>query len=82
MIAVGIQVAAPATPAFDAWAWLNGFTAIGGGYILHADRSLSLLIRDVTGGLEEAMGQIVQHPERVEAIKVAIERRQIGEIAA
>lgn len=68
-----------ATP-FNAKLWLDRFANIGGGYALVADRRLTFLVGDCDGGkLTEAMQQIVGRPERQDAVKAAIERRQLGE---
>ncbi len=66
---------------FDPRRWLSTFTAIGGGYALMADRRLTLLVDRCEGEeLTSVMAQIVGHEDRQEAIKTAIEQRQIGEV--
>lgn len=68
--------------AFDAAAWLRALTTIGGGYALVSGRKLAFLVDDCDGeALTSVMSQIVGQPERQEAIKTAIERRQMGEPA-
>lgn len=66
---------------FDAAVWLQALTTIGGGYALMADRRLAFLVDDCDGDdLTSVMAQIVGKPERQDAIKAAIERRQNGEV--
>lgn len=68
--------------AFDPAVWLKTLTTIGGGYGLVSGRQLAFLVDDCDGGaLTSVMSQIVGQPERQEAIKMAIERRQMGEAA-
>lgn len=76
------QGAAEAAPTFDPGRWLEAFTGIGGGYALMSGRRLAFLVdecdaEDLTG----IMAQIVGQPERQEAIKSAIERRSLGQVA-
>lgn len=72
---------AAAVPTFDAAAWLNTLVAIGGGYALASGRKLWLVVRDCpTGELTPLMAQIVAKPDRQEAIKAAIERKQLGQV--
>ena len=69
------------TDAFDPTLWLNALTVIGGGYALMADRRLAFLVDECDGeALTGVMAQIVGRPERQDAIKFAIERRQMGEV--
>lgn len=69
-----------ATRDFDPAVWLGAFTAIGGGYALMSGRKLAFLVDECEAGdLTGVMSQLVGHPERQEAIKSAIERRQVGE---
>jgi len=69
-------------PRFDPQLWLSAFAEIGVGYALAADRRLTFLVGACHGEhLTSAMAQIVGHPERQEALKAAIERRQNGEPA-
>lgn len=72
---------ASASPSFDPAAWLNTLVAIGGGYALASGRKLWLVVRDCsTGELTPLMAQIVAQPDRQEAIKAAIERKQLGHV--
>ena len=67
---------------FDPAAWLSALVAIGGGYALAAGRKLYLVVDDCdTYDLAPIVGQIIAQPDRVESIRTAIERRQIGETA-
>lgn len=69
------------SPVFDPAVWLSAFTAIGGGYALMVDRRLAFLVDECDGeDLTGIMAQIVGQPERQEAIKVAIERRSVGNV--
>lgn len=65
---------------FDPAIWLRTLTAIGGGYALMAGRRLAFLVDACDGEtLTSVMAQIVGQPERQEAIKATIERRQLGD---
>jgi hypothetical protein len=65
---------------FEPRRWLDAFAEIGGGYALGADRRLAFLVRNCDGDkLTRAMAQIVGQAERQDALKTAIERRQLGE---
>ena len=67
---------------FDPAVWLAALATIGGGYALMADRRLAFLVDDCDGDeLAGVMSQIVGRAERQEAIKTAIERRQVGEVS-
>ena len=67
---------------FDPQLWLSALTSIGGGYALMADRRLTVMVDGCDDDeLAFVMSQVIGHPERQEAIKVAIERRQFGEAA-
>ncbi|MEG3086070.1 hypothetical protein [Sphingomonas sp. PB4P5] len=67
-------------PAFDPAAWLHALVAIGGGYALASGRKLWLVVQDCSADdLTPVMAQLMGKPERVEAIRVAIEQRQNGE---
>ncbi|MEH3099810.1 hypothetical protein [Sphingomonas adhaesiva] len=69
-------------PSFEPRLWLSALTAIGGGYALMSGRRLAFLVDDCDGeALTNVMAQIVGQPERQEAIKSAIERRNFGEVA-
>lgn len=74
------QGGASASPTFDATAWLGALVEIGGGYALASGRKLWLVVQDCPAAeLTPVMAQIVGHPERVEAVRATIERRQAGE---
>jgi len=65
---------------FDPSLWLRSFTEIGGGYALMSGRRLFFSVdRCDTIALTDMMAQIVGQPDRQEAVKGAIERRQHGE---
>jgi hypothetical protein len=67
-------------PRFDPQLWLSAFSEIGGGYALISGRKLAFLVDGCDGEpLTSVMAQIVGKPDRQEAIKAAIERRQNGE---
>lgn len=68
-------------PTFDPTAWLSALVAIGGGYALASGRKLWLVVQDCPANeLEAVMAQIVGKPDRVEAVRWTIERRQAGEV--
>jgi hypothetical protein len=67
---------------FDATAWLSDLVAIGGGYALASGRKLWLVVDKCPADeLTTVMSRVVGHPDRVDAIRATIERRQNGEIA-
>lgn len=69
-------------PTFDPTVWLAAFVSVGGGYALASGRKLYLVVDECdTYDLAPIVGQIIARPSRVEAIRAAIERRQIGETA-
>jgi hypothetical protein len=69
-----------ALPAFDAPAWLHSLTEVGGGYALASGRKLWLVVDQVPAeALTPLMAALVGHPERQEAVRATIERRQAGE---
>jgi hypothetical protein len=75
-----LQVQPPA--GFEPQRWLSALTTIGGGYALMSDRKLAFLVDGCdTDALAGVMGQIIGQPERQDAIKATIERRQCGEAA-
>lgn len=79
-MATQIKQEASVAPAFDATAWLIAFASLGGGYALMTDRKLHLVIEDCDRyDLAPIVGQIIAQPERVEAVRTAIERRKCGE---
>jgi hypothetical protein len=69
-------------PPFDPAAWLHALVAIGGGYALASGRKLWLVVHDCAADeLTPVIAQLVGHPERVEAVRTAIERRQSGDLS-
>jgi hypothetical protein len=77
------QGAALAASTFDPWAWLCALTEAGGGYALASGRKLWLVVDHVPAdALTPIMAALVGHPDRQEAVRSTIERRQIGELAA
>ena len=67
---------------FDPKLWLAALTEIGGGYALMAERRLAFIVEHCDGeALTPVMAQIVGDTDRQEAIKMAIELRQVGEVA-
>lgn len=69
-------------PAFDPTAWLDALTGIGGGYALAVGGKLWLIAHDCQEAqLAPVMAQIVGKPDRLAAIRNAIERRQFGRTA-
>lgn len=80
MSAATLQRGATASSTFDPAAWLSALVAIGGGYALASGRKLWLVVQDCPADeLTPIMAQVVGHPDRVEAVRSAIERRQNGE---
>ncbi len=75
------QMRVPVAPApFSATAWLHSLVQIGGGYALASGRKLWLVVEHCPADeLTTVMSQIVGNPDRVEAVRVTIERRQNGE---
>jgi hypothetical protein len=70
---------ASAPPPFDPAAWLRALVEIGGGYALASERKLWLVVKDCPAAeLTPMIAQLMGHPERVEAVRVTIERRQAG----
>ncbi|KQM62698.1 hypothetical protein ASE75_13805 [Sphingomonas sp. Leaf17] len=75
------QGTASSSPTFSPAGWLHSLVQIGGGYALAADRKLWLVVKDCPGDeLTSVMAQIVGRPDRQEAIRMMIERRQNGEV--
>ncbi|TCP98277.1 hypothetical protein C8J46_105433 [Sphingomonas sp. PP-F2F-A104-K0414] len=71
--------AARPVPAFDPAAWLGALVSIGGGYALASGRKLWLVVEEcATVDIEDLMRPLIGHPDRVEAVRSAIERRQNG----
>lgn len=73
------QIQKAAASSFDATAWLAALVQIGGGYALASGRKLWLVVdgcdRD---DLLAVLRPVIGNPDRAEAIRVAIERRQNG----
>lgn len=71
-----------AQKAFDPGGWLHDLVEIGGGYALASGRKLWLVVQDCpVDELTPVMAQIVGNPDRVEAVRSAIEQRQLGPIS-
>lgn len=67
-------------PTFDPTAWLSALVSIGGGYALASGRKLWLVVEECAAiDIEDLMRPLIGHPERIEAVRSAIERRQNGE---
>ena len=74
------RAAATAIPAFDPAAWLSALVSIGGGYALGSGRKLWLVVEECAAvEIEDVMRPLIGHPERIEAVRSAIERCQNGE---
>lgn len=72
----------PTLSSFDPAAWLHALVSIGGGYALASDKRLWLVVADCPADeLTDVMAQVVGHPDRQDAVRLTIERRQNGEIA-
>lgn len=70
-------------PPFDPKSWLRSFAEIGGGYALTAGRKLCFVVDECDGvDLAASMAQLVGRPDRQEAVKSAIEARQLRELSA
>lgn len=77
---VQAQGAAAVAPTFDPTAWLSALVQIGGGYALASGRKLWLVVEDCDhGDLASVMRPVIGNPDRAEAIRDAIERRQNGD---
>lgn len=73
------QGAARAAPTFDPAGWLSALVSIGGGYALASGRKLWLVVEEcATADIEDLMRPLIGHPDRVDAVRSAIERRQNG----
>ncbi|MDR6787663.1 hypothetical protein J2Y58_001004 [Sphingomonas sp. BE138] len=67
---------------FDPAAWLAAMTQIGGGYALMSGRRLALMVDDChPEDLTTVITPLIGRPDRQEAIKAAIERKQLGAVA-
>jgi hypothetical protein len=68
--------------AFDAATWLRAMTQIGGGYALMSGRRLALMVDEChPEDLTTIMAPLIGRPDRQDAIKAAIERKQLGAVA-
>jgi len=66
---------------FSPATWLHSLVSIGGGYALASDKRLWLVVADCPADeLTNVMAQVVGYPDRQEAVRTAIERRQNGEL--
>ncbi len=75
------QTAGPAGPAFNPTRWLHSLVQIGGGYALASDKRLWLVVADCPADeLTDVMAQVVGYPDRQDAVRLTIERRQNGEL--
>lgn len=76
-----IQGGASASPTFNPARWLHSLVQIGGGYALASDKRLWLVVSECPAEeLTDVMSQVVGHPDRQEAVRLTIERRQNGEL--
>lgn len=67
---------------FDPAAWLTAMAQIGGGYALMSGRRLALMVDEChPEDLTTVMAPLIGRPDRQEAIKLAIEQRQLGQVA-
>jgi hypothetical protein len=67
---------------FDPSAWLQSLVQIGGGYALASGRKLWLVVEACDPDeLASVMRPLVGAPDRVEAVRTAIEMRSFGEAA-
>lgn len=76
-----VQTAGPSSPTFNAARWLHSLVQIGGGYALASDKRLWLVVADCPADeLTDVMAQVVGYPDRQDAVRLTIERRQNGEL--
>jgi len=76
------QGGATASSTFDPAAWLHDLVSIGGGYALASDKRLWLVVADCPADeLTDVMAQVVGYPDRQDAVRFTIERRQNGDLA-
>jgi hypothetical protein len=79
-VTVATQIQPSLASTFCPTAWLHNLVQIGGGYALASGRKLWLVVEHCPADeLTPLMAQIVGHPDRAEAVRVTIERRQNGE---
>ncbi|MDQ0839389.1 hypothetical protein [Sphingomonas faeni] len=82
MTTQSIQEEATAYSTFNPARWLHSLVQIGGGYALASDRKLWLVVAECPADeLTDVMAQVVGYPERQDAVRLTIERRQNGELA-
>jgi hypothetical protein len=75
------QTTGPACPTFNPARWLHSLVQIGGGYALASDKRLWLVVADCPADeLTDVMAQVVGYPDRQDAVRLTIERRQNGEL--
>ncbi len=75
------QAAGPASTTFNAARWLHSLVQIGGGYALASDNRIWFVVAECPAdALTSVMAQIVGHPDRQDAVRLTIERRQNGEL--
>ncbi len=76
-----IQGGASASSNFNPAAWLHALVSIGGGYALASDKRIWFVVAECPADeLTSVMAQIVGHPDRQDAVRLTIERRQNGEL--
>ena len=75
------QSAGSASTTFNPARWLHSVVQIGGGYALASDKRLWLVVADCPADeLTDVMAQVVGYPDRQDAVRLTIERRQNGEL--
>jgi len=75
------QTAGPTTTTFNPARWLHSLVQIGGGYALASDKRLWLVVADCPADeLTDIMAQVVGYPDRQDAVRLTIERRQNGDL--
>jgi hypothetical protein len=68
---------------FDPRAWLQALVQIGGGYALASGRKLWLVVEGCDpDDLASVIRPLIGAPDRVEAVRTAIEHRSFGEVQA
>jgi hypothetical protein len=75
------QSAGPASTTFNPARWLHSLVQLVGGYALASDKRLWLVVADCPADeLTDVMAQVVGYPDRQDAVRLTIERRQNGEL--
>lgn len=75
------QTAGPTSTTFSPARWLHSLVQIGGGYALASDKRLWLVVSECPADeLTDVMAQVVGYPDRQDAVRLTIERRQNGEL--